>query len=336
MQGMRVAAARQVLFCSLAVLVHTGASAAEDGLAERFSREYPEAAQRLVTAYAHVKGRIRLTKQPALGPERLYTGTFSADHGMWKMDLIREGAGGPAATMVSCSGGDTEFLVARNDATSGYFIVDARRHDSTAIRAEAYEELRYFYTAAFAVVGWPFLEIIQAPGFRVLSVAPANVSDNECAEVNYTADGSRLGHRGTVWLDPNQGWVIRRAAVEGGDGTWDESPLRHVEINIEYPLRADLSPIPASTTMTGPGLNARVEFSDCRFEATPRDEFLLEHYGLSETNWDFSPEGETQNDNLAAPPEAPRSRLLWMNVLLIPLSIAAAAFVWWTRRQRKG
>lgn len=335
MQGMRGAIARQLLLFSLAVLVHTGACAAEDALAERFSREYQEAAQRLVTAYAHVKGMIRMTKQPALGPERLYTGTFSADHGMWKMDLIREGAGGPAATMVSCSGGDTEFLVARNDATSGYFIVDARRHDSIASRAEAYEELRYFYTAAFAVVGWPFLEIMQAPGFRVLSVASANVSDNECAEVNYTADGSRLGHRGTVWLDPNQGWVIRRAAVEGGDGKSKESPIRHVEINIEYPPDSKRSAIPASVTTNSPGLKATVEFSDCHFETTPRGEFLLEHYGLSDNAWNFGSDGETQNGNLAALPEPRRTTLLWMNVLLIALTIAAAAFLWWRRRKRR-
>jgi hypothetical protein len=301
---------------------------AEETPAQRFAREYPTAAGELVARYAHVKGLLRLKKHPGRGPERLYSGTFAADHGMWKMDLVRDDPGGPAATMVSCSGGDSEFLVARNPGNSEYVVLDVRQRNSAAIRAEAYEELRYFYTAAYAVLGWPLIEIMQTPEFRVVDAKAVDAPTADCIEVVYVTDGSRLGHQGTVVLDPAAGWRIRRAVATGGDGKSNETPIGQVEVSVEYAADAPGPPIPSSVSLTGPGLVARAEFSECRFEPTPREEFLLEHYGLSDKDW-TDPAGP--GDVPAEPTVRGKpvwSVILWANLLLVGGLIAVGTLVW--------
>jgi hypothetical protein len=254
---------------------------ADNDYATRFLKEYPSAAAKLISNFKNAKGNIKFSKQPKEGPARQYFGTFAISHGMNKIEATQIDEKWSKNRLVMCSDGDKEFVLVEKYPNSGeYFIADARRGGTTNGRAEAYDELKGFYSASYALLGWPLVDILKSPGFRILDARPISIDGNNCIKIAYEADGKRLGCKASVCLDPEAGWIIRQASVTKSNGSI-------YDISVAYSSNSGSEITTSHVIFKCPGIVSDVEFSAWKFEPTPYDEFLIEHYGVSDASWNY-------------------------------------------------
>jgi len=302
---------------------------ADTRVAERFLNEYPAAYEKLLASTERVKGSLTKTIIDVDGTVK-NGGTlrFSTDHGMWKAESEGEEDGKKVAAVV-CSGGDKQFVLGKNEGKDEYFIADARRSNYVG-NLKVYTEVMEHCTASHSIGGRPMIDIVRSTGFKVTDATTSVLDGETCVRITYVSEGTLRGANATVTFDPANGWIIRQASIRTsadavGIGGKDRD-AGNVRINLAYDPLSEVKVIPTRMTIESPYYNEKrvYTFSDLRVEGTPKEEFTMAHYGVTDTNWDYD------KDVLK---ETPQAGFFWFSLLaVVVLSLAVA----WRRLRSRG
>jgi hypothetical protein len=250
-----------------------------------FQREYPEAAKRLEAYLARAKGTIRLRQQVGNAPERSAMGSFAVDDGYAKFSFVVNRPPEPETEIVIAFNKDEEFSIYRH--------LDSKKFTIWGVGADDADRVRYFelfgnyFTAPYAVLGKPLLEIIKLPSFHLINEQSVNIDGNKYIEIHYQV--SELGCRDKVVLDPHSGWII----MSGESVPTDRSlPKRQFDVNYvstKGETQKDIknefmlpSLVKITSITKGGNISSKIcEFTTFLREETPdKREFSITHYGL--------------------------------------------------------
>ena len=124
----------------------------------------------------------------------------------------------------------------------------------------------------------PFIEYVNSPLFRLTSAETVDVDGHDCIEVKFEMKypSDIPPGLGTVVLDPDLGWAIRREELGGGI-----MPGLATSHEVEYEEIRNGLPIPSVVKENGTGQGVRLwKVKEFTFESTPDEQFTLEYYGI--------------------------------------------------------
>ncbi len=267
----------QSIFTIAVIVISASLSHCKAGSMElsHFLSIYPEASKKLTARFAQAKGELVMTRREHGKQERVVNITFAVDHGFRKYMAYSDVLSSDP-TVVGCSWEDGTYEIIRSR--------DGRNYSVTGFGAGKADRERFdeafgaYFAAPYAVLGTPLGDILKQPTFRPIEAKMVSAGGKDCLQVTYEL--AELGRTDSVILDPECGWVIRRAEsrLVRPEGTLQ------IETVIEYgSTEADIPP-QQRVEISNPRSGAICEFKRFEFSPTPRGEFLMSHYGLPDLN----------------------------------------------------
>jgi len=260
------------------------ASAKADAV-DRFVREYPAAAKRIEAVYSRIRAEAELIQRAGKSPSSEASHvqlTLASDHGLRKAQLVQHGRaeariGGGTRETVYRVGEDVCFMLRRASTDQPYeATIDTRNTESAVMEFNSL--VGKYVGAPYAVNGFPLTTMMALDGFEVLSAERNTENGRSFLHVSCQY-GQAPKTELDIVFDLDAGWVIRRSE-------WRPRGNAHnaiiTEIAYDHHNSHDGVPFPRVVELKEPPdrLN-RCVFAHFARQSTPRNEFLLSHYGLA-------------------------------------------------------
>lgn len=267
---------RYILFLmvvSVSIVLPVSASGGQAEV-DRFLREYPPAAEAIISSFDQLKGQATMSRKAERVPARIGKAEFAIDHGFGKVTILtKRPPADEETTLVFCAGNKSDFYITRPAASKSYSIGGIGELASAGYNTNFG---RYLATP-FTTIAEPLAKLMKNSTFRILSVHEELLGQKKCLALEYASDAAPMKHEATVILDPEEGWVIRRCEIRPTD-----TPGVKLGITIEYTTDGGRVPIPSLVTFVEPGSTSSCKFDWVIREGTLRDEFSLKYYNLPE------------------------------------------------------
>ncbi|RUL88081.1 hypothetical protein [Tautonia sociabilis] len=241
--------------------------------ADRFLREYPEAARRIQERYSQIKGECRITDVTS---KRMSPAIFAFDHGFRKVEFFADpNAKGRSGSMVYCLGPDSGFGLRRENTKAPYrvFWLGPASENQRTFNFQ----FGKYINAPHSIYWTPLIDLVKPGDVRNVTAEEVSMGGETLLKVYFESGTKEAPDKTWLVLDPNS-WVIRSYENLAGQ---PPGATRTTKIEVEYDPGRGGIPTPKLVKFTDPNLKSEVcEFRSVTFDPTPRDEFSMEFYDL--------------------------------------------------------
>lgn len=288
--------------------------------AERVRLEYPKALIHLEQAYGHVQGSGLLSQHfVAAGKEDIHR-SFRVEFALdGERCLARTLSLGDSGRELIYGQNPRPFQIRKGREGRPYTIVDLENSEATDFFVRRYAAT--YAHSPFAINAVPISTLMDDPGFKIGTVEPERIGDDDCLKIHYNlrSESWRIG-AGWWAVAPNRGWILRQAHWANAD-----APANKTDMAIDYLQDSEGRQTPSVVQITvideGLNYNYQFKFDSIDFSKPPGEVFSLAHYGLPDLN---------------APAKAAPNRLpYWLGGLAIVSLITAGALRALSNRSRR-
>lgn len=261
-----------ILIVPVLFAISSARSLADDATLRRFKSEYATVAsvlnQRLATCTGEFK--VSMLKQ---SPASVIEVQFFRSNGFEKCEVnVKMNIGGKnvSGVKVYSLNEDSFFAIERLDEQPKFQL--KQLHGKSKAREQYHLELGRFIKMP---LGGTQKSLIQLLNDKEIDIETAHSLQNnpKIVEATFEVNNGTPIKRITAQFDTNNHWAVVHQTIEAGSPT-----IVSADYDIKYGPMNDGVAMPAQITVKG--TSSPIEFGEWRFVETPRDAFLLPHYGL--------------------------------------------------------
>lgn len=280
-------------FASAALCLHLGVGAISAGNNDHRSTrdQWLSAVKSSVTNYPSIIGRMTMSdKSPDLSKQLHWDVRFAVDGKrvyIHKRNTKRVGGSendGPFEGREGLWIGSAEgcFLLKRPTDDVEYSLV--KRFDGRQAMDGPFDILWEFLLAGTRIYRCPFVDLLQDPGFEIVSEATSTEGTDRIARIRFTLDSqdkSRLHIRGgEVELLADRSFALRRAAVKVGKKGDALNAYQTQRIEIDYGANISRIPFPRRVVISSPFGSHSAEIHEVSSDTLPDSAYAEATYGI--------------------------------------------------------